>query len=292
MSQQQGTPHARAASESLRRAGWYILTTLGQLMLRCLAFSPLIYALSAGKFLGLEKQYTLGAALLCSLLLWLLLVLPERYRLGGVLSGWFGGEVNHGSYPQRLKLGLLRFLRVSPLVLPILLVLYAVYHVFTFLGFPDFFKMLETPGKLAVSLLSNESGDLSLMIGIGIWALGMAVLVWLAVWGWRRYLSPSFYLPAGERAARKGTALRQAYRVNALIALPPFLVVLALLGISLAPKMSGSMMFDVLTIVTAITQFDFPQSSLLYCGLVLLIGYLPFVLYRKAAIAAGFHGGR
>lgn len=287
MSKQQAAPHARAAKASLRHLGQYFLTTLWQLALRGIAFSPLIYLVAGGAFPGLDKEYAPGAALLLCLLLFLLLVLPGRYTLGARLSGWFGAEADHGPYVSRLKKGTMRFLSVAPLVLPILMALYLIYHVFTFLGFPEFFKMLEAPGRLALSLLPSLSGDLSLVIGLAVWALGLIALLWLALWGWRRYMSPSFYLTEGE--PRK---LGRAHALNALIALPPFIITAALLGASLRPRLMGNMMFDLLTLITAVSQFDFPQSTLSACALVLLLCYLPFVLYRKAAIAAALHSGQ
>lgn len=289
MSLRRSAPHSLAAQACAANAGWYVMTTLGQLIIRCVTLAPLAAALTKGQFFGLPRNLSLGAALLCSLLLFLLLLLPERYRLGEKLCDWFGAPVRHGGYGARLRKGLLRFLKACPLLLPAFAAIFAVYYVFTFLGFPDFFKMLEAPGRLLTGLLSKEGQDLSLIVGLAVWAGGLLALIWLAARGWRRQVSPSFYLSEDRHPPKPGAALSRACRINFLLILPAALAVLALLWLSLSPRLSGSAMFDTLTVITALTQFDFPASTQLYCALTLLIAYLPFVLWRKAALAAAHH---
>ena len=77
---------------SIGHFGQYILITLEQLLLRAIALSPLIYALVSGQFFGLRREYVLAAALLSALVLWTLLALPARLRMGAQLSGWFGAH--------------------------------------------------------------------------------------------------------------------------------------------------------------------------------------------------------
>ena len=109
MSQRKSGPHARAASASIGHFGQYILITLEQLLLRAIALSPLIYALVSGQFFGLRREYVLAAALLSALVLWTLLALPARLRMGAQLSGWFGAQINAGSWSDRLAKGLVPF---------------------------------------------------------------------------------------------------------------------------------------------------------------------------------------
>ena len=290
MSQRQSGPHTRAASASIRHFGQYILITLEQLLLRAIALSPLIYALVSGQFFGLRREYVLAAALLSALVLWTLLALPARLRMGAQLSGWFGAQINAGSWSDRLAKGLIPFSKALPLVLPVFICLYILYYVFSFSGFPVFFKMLEYPGSLIAGILGGLSADIVMTIGVLVWVIVLAMLAWLAFRGWRRFMVPCTYLHQCSRA--KGKPAKLAGRitlVNFLIVLPPVAIVLALLALSLAPKLSGSMMFDVLTVVSAVTGFDFPAHTLTQCAWVLGLAYLPFVLLRKAAIAAGFH---
>ena len=292
MSQRQSGPHARAASASIGHFGQYILITLEQLLLRAIALSPLIYALVSGQFFGLRREYVLAAALLSALVLWTLLALPARLRMGAQLSGWFGAQINAGSWSDRLAKGLVPFAKALPLVLPVFICLYILYYVFSFSGFPVFFKMLEYPGSLIAGILGGLSADIVMTIGVLVWVIVLAMLAWLAFRGWRRFMVPCTYLHQCSRA--KGKPAKLAGRItliNFLIILPPVAIVLILLALSLAPKLSGNMMFDVLTVVSAVTGFDFPAHTLTQCAWVLGLVYLPFVLLRKAAIAAGYHSG-
>ena len=292
MSQRQSGPHARAASASIRHFGQYILITLEQLLLRAVALSPLLYALVSGEFFGLRREYVLAAALLSALVLWTLLALPARLRMGAQLSGWFGAQINAGSWSDRLAKGLVPFAKALPLVLPVFICLYILYYVFSFSGFPVFFKMLEYPGSLIAGILGGLSADIVMTIGVLVWVIVLAMLAWLAIRGWRRFMVPCTYLHQCSRA--KGKPAKLAGRItliNFLIILPPVAISLVLLALSLAPKLSGSMMFDVLTVVSTVTGFDFPAHTLTQCAWVLGLAYLPFVLLRKAAIAAGYHSG-
>ena len=293
MSQRLSGPHTRAASASIGHFGQYALITLEQLLLRAIALSPLIYALVSGGFFGLRREYVLAAALLSALVLWILLALPARLRMGAQLGGWFGARMDAGSWSDRLAKGLVPFAKALPLVLPVFICLYILYYVFSFSGFPVFFKMLEYPGSLIAGILGGLSADIVMTIGVLVWVIVLAMLAWLAFRSWRRFMVPCTYLHQCSRA--KGKPAKLAGRItliNFLIVLPPVAIVLVLLALSLAPKLSGSMMFDVLTVVSAVTGFDFPAHTLTQCAWVLGLVYLPFVLLRKAAIAAGFHSGK
>ena len=293
MSHRQTGPHTRAASTSIGYIGQYILITLEQLLLRAIVLSPLIYALLSGQFFGLRREYVLAAALLAFLVLWTLLALPARLRMGAQLSGWFGAQMDAGSWSDRLAKGLVPFAKALPLVLPVFICLYILYYVFSFSGFPVFFKMLEYPGSLVAGMLGGLNADIVMTIGGLVWVIFLAVLAWLAFRGWRRFMVPCLYPTQGARVKAQTTKpLGRITLINFLIVFPPVAIVLTLLALSLAPKLSGSMMFDVLTVVSAVTGFDFPAHTLTQCAWVLGLAYLPFVLLRKAAIAAGFHGGK
>ena len=290
MSQRLSGPHTRAASASIAHIGQYALITLEQLLLRAIALSPLIYALVSGGFFGLRREYVLAAALLSALVLWILLALPARLRMGAQLGGWFGARMDAGSWSNRLAKGLVPFAKALPLVLPVFICLYILYYVFSFSGFPVFFKMLEYPGSLIAGVLGGLSADIVMTIGVLVWVIVLGALAWLAFRGWRRFMVPCTYLHQCSRAEVKPAKLAgRITLINFLIILPPVAISLALLALSLAPKISGSMMFDVLTVVSAVTGFDFPAHTLTLCAWVLGLAYLPFVLLRKAAIAAGFH---
>lgn len=292
MNQRQTGPHARAAGACIGHIGQYIMITLEQLLLRAIVLSPLIYALVSGQFFGLRKEYVLAAALLAFLVLWTLLALPARLRMGAQLSGWFGAQADTGSWSDRLAKGLVPFAKTLPLVLPFFVCLFILYYVFSFSGFPVFFKMLEYPGSLIAGIMGGLNADIVMTIGGLVWVLFLAALAWLAFWGWRRFMVPCLYPTQGGRVKERAVRpLGSITLINFLIMLPPVAIVLVLLALSLVPKLSGSMMFDVLTVVSAVTGFDFPAHTLTQCAWVLGLVYLPFVLLRKAAIAAGFHSG-
>ncbi len=284
MSQRQSAPHARAAKASILHIGQYILTTLQQLVWRAISLSPLIYAMISGEFFGIQKDYVTAVALLCCLPLWILLVLPERFRVGAQLSTWFGAAPSTATWADRLARGLKRLAITLPFLLPLAAYLALLYYNMYYVGFNSFFTLIESAGKLV-------GGDI--VVGVAILVLLGLLLAVLAFWGWRRYMMPHFYLPqAGRIKSKAAFSLKKTIFINALITLPSLLLVLALLGISLGPSMSGSVMFDTLTIVSAVSQFDFPASTLTQCAAVLAIVYLPFVLLRKAAIAANYYGDK
>lgn len=281
MSQGQTGPHALASKASSRHIGPYTLITLEQLLWRVISLSPLIYAAVSGRFFALHKDYVPAAALLSCIPLWVLLVLPARFRAGAQLSRWFGADINSGSWSDRLARGLTRLAVTLPFLVPVLVYLGVLYYNMYFTGFNSFFMLIESAGKLVGG---------NFVAGLAILALLLVVLAFLALWGWRRFMVPHFYLPQDELSKAKSVAIPGKTRlINMLIILPSLVLVLMLLGLSLAPKLSGSVMLDTLTIMSALTQFDFPAETLYQCLLALAIAYLPFVLLRKAAIAAVYH---
>ena len=285
-----GTPHRIARRASIDHIPEYLLITLCQLLLRALALSPLIYATITRSFFGVPKAHAMGIAMLCCIPLYLLLVLPLRYRVGGRLSGWLKAEGPHtalSNYPAWLAQGLLIFLRALPWLLPLFAYFGAFYYYMNMTDFPSFFLMIRNVGGLV-------GGDY--VHGVALLVLLLLVCIALAAWGWYRVM-PSFYLPllAEYRKARKLKAIRRGAHicgtvlVNLLCVLPPLAIVLAMLASSLITRMTGDIQLDLMILLPALTAFDFPQTDLLMAGLVILLLYLPFVLYRKAALAAAIH---
>lgn len=278
MSQLQTSPHARAAKASI---GPYFLITLEQLLWRVISLSPLIYATVKGQFFGVQKDYIFMVALLSCIPLWVILVLPARFRAGAQMSTWFGADIADDSWSDRLARGLKRLAVTLPFLVPVLVYLGVLYYYVYLTGFNSFFMLIESAGKLVGG---------NFVVGLVILALLLVILCVLAFQGWRRYMIPHFYLPEKAKVkTRVAMPLKKTILINFLIVLPPLTLVLMLLGLSLVPKLSGSVMLDTLTIMSALTQFDFPAETLYQCLLALAITYLPFVLLRKAAIAAVYH---
>jgi hypothetical protein len=285
-----GTPHRIAWRASVAHIPEYLRITLCQLLLRALALSPLIYADLTKGFFGVPKAHTMGIAMLCCIPLYLLLVLPLRYRVGGRLSGWLKAEGPPSAlsgYPAWLAQGLLIFLRALPWLLPLFAYFGAFYYYMNMTDFPSFFLMIRNVGGLV-------GGDY--VHGVALLVLLLLVCAVLAAWGWYRVM-PSFYLPlhSNFQKARKLKAIRRASHVrgttmiNLLLALPPLVIVLAVLASSLITRMTGDIQLDLMILLPALTAFDFPRTDLLMAGLAILLLYLPFVLYRKAALAAAIH---
>lgn len=285
-----GTPHRIARRASIAHILEYIQITLCQLLLRVLALSPLIYAAITRSFLGMPKAHAVGIATLCCIPLYLLLVLPLRYRVGGRLSGWLKAEGPHtalSNYPAWLAQGLLIFLRALPWLLPLFAYFGAFYYYMNMTDFPSFFLMIRNVGGLI-------GGDY--VHGVALLVLLLLVCIVLAAWGWYRVM-PSFYLPLHPeyhkarklKAIRRGAHMRGTVLINLLCVLPALVIVLAVLATSLITRMTGDIQLDLMILLPALTALDFPQTALLMAGLAILLFYLPFVLYRKAALAAAIH---
>ncbi|MHC1786005.1 MAG: hypothetical protein AB9880_02930 [Christensenellales bacterium] len=293
--QDKSAPHGVAGRVCASHPGRYVLMTLGQLLLRALALSPLIYAALTKSFFGAPQAHIMGIALLACLPLFLLLVLPMRYYLGGILSGWLGYEGPHprlDDYPRWLGQNLGRMVLVLPWLLPLAGYLGAFYYYMNISDFPSFFLMIKSVGGLV-------GGDY--LHGVVLLMLLLLVCLLLALWGWHRQM-PLFYLPLRplrEDARRlrrlhraKPRLLRRASILNLLIVLPPLLATLAVLAGSLISRLTGDIQMDLMIILPALTAFDFPQTDLVKVGLVFLLLYLPFVLWRKTALASAIHRSR
>lgn len=285
-----GTPHRIAWRASIAHIPEYLQITLGQLLLRVLALSPLIYAALTKSFFGAPRVHAMGIAMLCCIPLYLLLVLPLRYHVGGRLSGWLkaeGPRTALSNYPAWLAQGLIAFLRALPWLLPLFAYAGAFYYYMNMTDFPSFFLMIRNAGGLI-------GGDY--IHGVALLVLLLLVCIVLAACGWYRIM-PSFYLPLHHdyqstrkiKAVRQSAHLRRTSLINLLCVLPPLVIVMAVLAASLITRMTGDIQLDLMILLPALTAFDFPQTDLLMAGLAILILYLPFVLYRKVALTAAIH---
>lgn len=287
-SRSQERPHALALGAGFHHAGGYLANTLGELLLRALCSAPLIYAAATGSFFGVPKAHAIGVAILCCLPLWILFVLPLRYRLGGRLSDWVQGRGPHpalNNYPRWLSQTLVRLVRVLPFLLPLLAWLGAYYYYIKIIDFPSFFEMLRSAGGLI-------GGDF--LHGMALLGLVFLLCLGLAIWGWRRVMV-FYYLPlapvsqdAERRKALKGRGLGLVSLINFLILLPALVL---LLSNSLFADLTGSLERAGLTFLGHLTQFSFDSFNLREIAIWLAVLYLPFVLWRKAAIAAAIHRG-
>lgn len=281
--------HGAAGRAALKNAGAYTALTICQLLIRLLALAPLIYAIATRSFFGVPRAHRNAVALLASIPFWLLLVLPCRYRLGGMVSRWLGHEgpnPDFSSYGRWSSQGVARLLKALPWMVPLIAWLGGFYYYMNFAPFNAMGLMIDDVGKLVGGDYMHGAVMLALALVFGV------VLAWV---GWRRMM-PFFYLPmaplhedAQRRRALKGKALWRATMINFLIILPPLAIALGVLGASVQSRMTGDMQMDMMVLLPAVTQFDFPQADLIRVGLVLLVTYVPFVVWRKTALAAAIH---
>lgn len=281
------TAHSLALRASFRHIGDYVLNTLLELALRLICLMPLIYLGLTGGFFGVSDEHAMGVALLCCLPLWLLIALPLRFRLGGRLSRMLGHEgpaERLSDYPRWLSQLMLRVIKALPFMLPLFAWLGAYYYYIKMVDFPSFFLMIRSVGGLV-------GGDY--VAGMGLLLLLFLLCLWLCLIGWRRVMV-YFYLPTrpvSEDARRwraiDRPALRQASWVNFLILLPA--LVIFLIG-TVFEGMSGQIENDALKVLTRLVQFDLSLLNIEKVAPYMLPLYLPFVLWRKLALAEAIHG--
>lgn len=279
--------HSLALRAGFRHIGGYAANTLAELALRLLCLSPLIYLGLTGSFFGAEDTHMTGIALLCCLPLWLLVALPLRFRLGGRLCAMLGHEgpgESLSGYPLWLSQVAIRLLRALPSMLPLLLWLGAYYYYIKMVDFPSFFLMIRSAGGWVGG---------GYVEGMALLLLLFLLCLWLCLRGWRRVMA-FFYLPLRPvsedarryRALDRG-ALRKVTLINFLILLPALAVFLT--G-TLFEGLSGQVERDALSVLTRLVQFDLSALNIGKAAPYMLVLYLPFVLWRKLALAEAIHG--
>ena len=281
------TPHGIAGQMVKKRLPDMVLMTILQLLLRLLALSPLLAALS-GVTLGIDSQYVLLYALGASALLYLLLPLPLRFLSRGRLARFArelpAQKIRYGLW---LKLGLARFFKAFLWMLPAMVCAGGLYYLWNVADATQLVKVIRWLASLVGG--SYLHGTLMLM---AIFLLSLP----LAYFGWRRHLALEF-LPEEELIhspfTRNREMMRQykaplgkATRVNLLICLPAILAVFIILAMDIAPKMRGSLTGDLLMVLETVNKMAFSSGAFTQVLIALAVLYLPFVLYRKAALAA------
>ena len=281
------SPHAAAGKICLKNLPALLKQFMLQFVARLLALSPLL-ALFYGVTYELESKYRTGAAILLCIPLYLLLVLPLRFVSRGMLYRFANGEMtsHHGSYGARLSLGLNRLLRALPFLLPLLVYLSGFYYLWNIADATMLFRLIRNTGALVGGTFVHGTIILGALF---------VVAILLAFLGWRRHLALEFLplsLTAGEafkenkrlmKKQRKG--LRRATLQNFLITLPAALTILVFLGYDLSSSLSGSLSRDLFTVLEAVTKMSFSANALMAVFFAWTLLYLPFVLFRKAALA-------
>ena len=280
------SPQGSALRACIGHMADYLLNTLIELLLRALCSAPFVYVALGGLLPGVHDDHQLAVAILLSLPLWILFVLPLRYRLGGRLTGWLqvkGPDQSLRNYPRWLMQTLTRLLLVLPFILPLIAVLVAYYYYAKMTGFTDFFGLLNGMGGLVGG---------NFVHGMGISLLIFLLCVALAFYGWRR-LMVFYYLPtapvsydARRRREIRSRRLRVVILRNFLVLLP---AIALLVYSAFLSDLKGDMASDALGLLNKLVQFSLSVFNLRDIGIWLVLLYLPFVLWRKTALAAAIH---
>ncbi len=159
-----------------------ILLSMGHLLLRAAAFSPLIIAAVTGKFFKVNPDHAIAVAL-ASLPLYLLIAMPFRYQYRAQLSACLGKErdshITFSNYKTWLAAGLTRLIRSLPFLLPLIAFVVLYYY----------YMRIADLTRLPLLIL-----DLGMLVG-GSFSEGTAILILIglaafliALCGWRRSL--------------------------------------------------------------------------------------------------------
>ncbi len=290
---QTSAPHKRAAQVYAGQFGRVLAELLFQVFIRLLAFAPLIYGLLGGRFFRLDSAHAPAYGLLCSLPLYVLLVMPFRFQAAARKAQLYGlqrdSRINARNYLHWLGAALLRLLAALPFLI--------LFWGFVFL-FYYYMRMLPfNESLLAIHQLGQAVGG-DYPAGIAIIGLAGLLSIILAACAWKRGLAFEHQdvLALGIRTARNQAAqLRKRRRrhinrtifLNALLCLPAIIGVLAVLAIHLLgiPRV-GMLALDFVNAAGVMLSFSFPSSTLLTAGLVLLVLWLPLLPLRKLALAA------
>lgn len=281
------SPHARAGRALARRIPAALARLLCQLAVRAAALCPLWAAL-LGFHYGQDARCAplIGAGL--SLALYVLLAMPFRCKMRAWLLARAKGEAGAAlpSFSKALRLSLRRAAAVAPFMLPLLLYAGGFYYLLNIASATMLPRLISGAGKLLGG---------GLVLGAAVWAAVFVLALIPALLAWRRTMGAEFLSGAAVRDVPKTAAalvrarrapLRRVTLLNALIALPAVCAaVLALWG-DLAAKLTGSVSRDLFIVLSTVTGLGFSPAALQTACLFFAALYLPFVLWRKGALAA------
>ena len=260
-----------------------ILLSMGHLLLRAAAFSPLIIAAVTGKFFQVTPDHAIAVALLASLPLYLLIAMPFRYQYRAQLSAYLGKErdsrVTFSNYKTWLAAGLTRLIRSLPFLLPLIAFVVLYYY----------YMRIADLTRLPLLIL-----DLGMLVG-GSFSEGTAILILIglaafliAMCGWRRSLlfEGQPVLERGIRPSwRRSRELRRQARpvslINFLLWLPSALAFGAVVGLNLTQDLTGSVFEKILALLPAIFNMDLSSAAYYQLLIVLVVLYLPLMALRK-----------
>lgn len=293
MSDRVASPHRRALTVNTSRFVQVLALLVFQLLLRAIAFAPLLYAIFTGRFLNHPAQHAAAISFLYCLPLYALVVMPFRFQAAARMASLHGlnrdSRVSLGNYLKWLAAALVRLARALPFVLPFLAFCVAFYYYMQVPGFNDSLLFIQSAGQLV-------GGDYP--AGIIIIALVGLVTALLAFFFWRHDLAfeQQDVLTQGIAQAlgrardlrkRRRQRVLKTHRINTLLTLPAIIGVIAVIVLYLLslPRM-GMLAFDFLNMTSTLLTMNFPTSTQLALLVVMLVLWLPLLPLRKLAINA------
>jgi hypothetical protein len=293
MQQQTGSPHSR---------GWQVYKdnfaqVLGllafQLLLRLVAFSPMLYAALTGQFFSLTRDHALAFGFLFSLPLYVIIVMPFRFQAAARMAGLHGdersSEPNMRNYLKWLPAALVRLLLALPFLLPFLAFIILFYYYMRVPGFNESLLVIQTLGNL----IGGDYPAGILLIGlIGILSALLAGFVWKRGLAFEHQPVPEQGIRESLRRGKETRRHRHRHInrtvfINMLLTLPAILGVLGVLLYHLLsmPRM-GMLVMDFMNAVSVVLTFKFPINILYMVLIVLAVLWLPPLLWRKLALSA------
>lgn len=266
-----------------------------QLLIHVLAFLPLLYAAITGGFFGAHRDHHLAVAFLCSLPLYVLLVLPARFLAGAGLAHLHGHPVQRRwtlqNYLRWLSAGLYRLLRALPFLLPFLAFLGVYYYYLRMTGFNEPMVKIKQVGDLVGG---EYTAGIAIIMAVGLITLLVAIFGWLRGTAFEHQPVLSLgVLPAWQQAKRRRKAnkavLRRTMGINFLLVLPAILGLMLVVTLFFLTVKSGTLIFDFLYMGSVLVTFNFPPHVMLQGLLVLLVLYLPLLPLRKLALSAAIN---
>lgn len=287
-------PHRAALRACVRHFPRMLGLLILNLLVRGIALLPLILTLTGHNVFRFPASHAAPLSLAACAPLAALLVLPLRFYTRATLM-WAAGfrgqspSVSPRSTARRFGAAMLRLLRALPFLAPIAAFVVLFYIKWATAGFNEFGLFINDVGALV-------GGDYP--HGAVILAVGFVVLTALAIWGWRRDLAYEFLavdtegIHASLRRARDIRRLRfnglgRITVLNILIVLPAIAAAVYLIEQHLIHLMVGDLKWDLTTLLVTLTTLDFPVEVYRRIGVALLVLYVPFVLWRKTALACG-----
>lgn len=290
---QSSAPHKRAARVYAGQTGQVLGLLMFQVLVRLVAFAPLVYAIVSGRFLWMRSEHPLALGFLASLPLYVLLVMPLRFQAAARKAQLHGqnrdSRLTPANYFAWLAAALLRLLAALPFLALLWGFVAAFYYYMRVLPFNDSLLAIQQAGQLvggdypAGIVLIALVGLLSLLLAALAWKRGLAfehqdVLALGYQTAWRQ---------AAQLRKRRRRRINRTVLLNALLCLPAILGVLAVLAVyMLSQPRLGMLALDFVNAAGLLLSFSFPTGTLVTALIVMLVMWLPLLPLRKLALAA------